>query len=309
MVPVDYFNARNFTGVLGRFNSPDPGNIGASLYNPQTWNGYSYVANNPLNSADPSGACDVVIGGFTQTPNAAGTAQQQAFAQSIGAISVFPYANGSFGQGVAAVAEQSTNAVTPETQAVMNALSAAAAEGTPVNVFAFSGGAQALTTAINNLPWSVTSEINNISYVSPGALQDLALSPTGGDTALVRSTGIRDLAVIGSVSPLVRPSNIFTTSCGFLGHSADCEFRAAASFLRAFSGTPCSSTTGTFANYQSHSPTRGTATSTITYGSGGGASGFSGGWVFEPMFGEEGNVIGGGWVLFPSPGRQQLLPY
>ncbi len=55
VVPVDYFNARNFTGVLGRFNSPDPGNAGADMTNPESWNGYSYVANNPLTMVDPSG--------------------------------------------------------------------------------------------------------------------------------------------------------------------------------------------------------------------------------------------------------------
>ncbi len=55
IVPVDYFNARNFTGVLGRFNSPDPENIGADPMNPQSWNGYSYVGNNPLGLVDRNG--------------------------------------------------------------------------------------------------------------------------------------------------------------------------------------------------------------------------------------------------------------
>jgi RHS repeat-associated protein len=45
---LDYFNARYYTAPLGRFNSPDPANIGASLYDPQTWNGYAYARNNPL---------------------------------------------------------------------------------------------------------------------------------------------------------------------------------------------------------------------------------------------------------------------
>ncbi len=58
IVSVDYFNARNFTGVLGRFNSPDPGNIGADPANPESWNGYAYVGNNPLSAVDPSGMCE-----------------------------------------------------------------------------------------------------------------------------------------------------------------------------------------------------------------------------------------------------------
>jgi RHS repeat-associated protein len=52
---VDYFHARYFTGALGRFNSPDPGNAGADLTDPQTWNGYAYVRNNPMAFVDPSG--------------------------------------------------------------------------------------------------------------------------------------------------------------------------------------------------------------------------------------------------------------
>ncbi len=57
---LDFFQARYFSGVLGRFNSPDPGNAGANLFNPQSWNGYTYVYNNPLTLIDPSGltTCD-----------------------------------------------------------------------------------------------------------------------------------------------------------------------------------------------------------------------------------------------------------
>jgi RHS repeat-associated protein len=51
----DFFQARYFYGIQGRFNSPDPGNAGADPSNPQSWNGYSYVLNNPLNLVDPNG--------------------------------------------------------------------------------------------------------------------------------------------------------------------------------------------------------------------------------------------------------------
>lgn len=60
---MDYFHARYFTNALGRFNSPDPANAGAKLENPQSWNGYSYVLNNPLALTDPTGmdsiSCDL----------------------------------------------------------------------------------------------------------------------------------------------------------------------------------------------------------------------------------------------------------
>ena len=52
---LDYFNARYFGAALGRFTSPDPQNAGANLAVPQSWNGYSYVLNNPLVNTDPTG--------------------------------------------------------------------------------------------------------------------------------------------------------------------------------------------------------------------------------------------------------------
>ena len=59
---VDYFNARYFTAPLGRFNSPDPGNAGASLLSSQSWNGYAYVLGNPLASVDPTGMTTACTG-------------------------------------------------------------------------------------------------------------------------------------------------------------------------------------------------------------------------------------------------------
>lgn len=48
-------NARYYSSTMGRFMSPDPYNAGANPINPQSWNMYSYVNNNPLNAIDPSG--------------------------------------------------------------------------------------------------------------------------------------------------------------------------------------------------------------------------------------------------------------
>jgi len=52
---LDFFNARYYDSRQGRFVSPDPENAGADPTDPQTWNGYAYVANNPLAYFDPSG--------------------------------------------------------------------------------------------------------------------------------------------------------------------------------------------------------------------------------------------------------------
>jgi RHS repeat-associated protein len=53
---LDYFGARYMSSSMGRFMSPDPGwYLQADVKNPQSWNQYSYVLNNPLINTDPDG--------------------------------------------------------------------------------------------------------------------------------------------------------------------------------------------------------------------------------------------------------------
>jgi RHS repeat-associated protein len=52
---IDFFQARYQANQQGRFLSADPGQAGADPGNPQSWNGYGYVGNNPINATDPSG--------------------------------------------------------------------------------------------------------------------------------------------------------------------------------------------------------------------------------------------------------------
>jgi RHS repeat-associated protein len=52
---LDFMHARYYSPAQGRFISADPGNAGADPSDPQTSNGYSYVANNPLLYVDPLG--------------------------------------------------------------------------------------------------------------------------------------------------------------------------------------------------------------------------------------------------------------
>jgi RHS repeat-associated protein len=52
---LDYFGARYYSAAQGRFTSPDPLLGSGRTYDPQTWNRYSYVRNNPLRFTDPTG--------------------------------------------------------------------------------------------------------------------------------------------------------------------------------------------------------------------------------------------------------------
>ncbi len=54
---LDNFGARYDSSWMGRFMSPDPENTSgfAHMDDPQGWNGYSYVRNNPLLYSDPDG--------------------------------------------------------------------------------------------------------------------------------------------------------------------------------------------------------------------------------------------------------------
>lgn len=52
---LDYFNARYYSSGQGRFTSPDPFAGSATIADPQTFNRYAYVGNNPLTQTDPTG--------------------------------------------------------------------------------------------------------------------------------------------------------------------------------------------------------------------------------------------------------------
>ncbi len=65
---LDNAQARYYSSSMGRFMSPDPYNAGADPYDPQSWNMYSYVRNNPLNLTDPTGMVyEVCMNGYDIT--------------------------------------------------------------------------------------------------------------------------------------------------------------------------------------------------------------------------------------------------
>ncbi len=52
---LDYFGARYYGSAMGRFMSPDNPFADQHTDNPQSWNMYAYVRNNPLRFTDPTG--------------------------------------------------------------------------------------------------------------------------------------------------------------------------------------------------------------------------------------------------------------
>jgi RHS repeat-associated protein len=60
---LDYFGARYMRANLGRFTSVDPGQKTAeNLIDPQLWNRYAYVRNNPVRYVDPDGRVIELVG-------------------------------------------------------------------------------------------------------------------------------------------------------------------------------------------------------------------------------------------------------
>src|SRR5260370_40041172 len=56
---LDYFGARYYGGAQGRFTSADPKPVTEENFvNPQRWQMYAYVNNNPLAAYDPNGEED-----------------------------------------------------------------------------------------------------------------------------------------------------------------------------------------------------------------------------------------------------------
>jgi len=71
---LDHTWFRKYDNKAGRWTSPDPSKESMSLGNPQSFNRYSYVENNPVNAIDPSGLFCYIRGmrwSWVQTDNGA----------------------------------------------------------------------------------------------------------------------------------------------------------------------------------------------------------------------------------------------
>ncbi len=64
---LDFFGARYFSGAQGRFTSADDPFNDQVANDPQSWNLYAYVRNNPLKNVDPNGQDCVYTGDFSHS--------------------------------------------------------------------------------------------------------------------------------------------------------------------------------------------------------------------------------------------------
>ena len=59
---LDYADQRYYTSAWGRFLTPDPYQSSGGPADPQSWNRYAYVVNDPVNYNDPTGEIAVKVG-------------------------------------------------------------------------------------------------------------------------------------------------------------------------------------------------------------------------------------------------------
>ncbi len=255
---MDFFNARYYTAPLGRFNSVDPGNAGADPSDPQSWNGYGYVRNNPMNSVDPSGACDVLGAGVTMAPGKSPVVDQ------FGAdkISVFPYAGSGLVSGVVQAGTDGGD-VPGLVTAIQAAISQTPA-GESVNLFTISGAAQTLSLAFGHLSPDELSRIGNITYMIPGGNPLGGKLPTGNGTTTYITGGGGDHFVPSAHPPTGSYESFQANGCG---HNPACVISQYAQLLKDRSGPPCG-TSGTITpkGLSVSEPSKDSVHSVIRYG-------------------------------------------
>ncbi len=222
----DLYNApaREY-GDQGRWASPDPAGLSAvNPGSPQSWNRYAYVSNRPLSVTDPSGLCDVVVAGITQTPGTPNTEAQQKFAQGIGANQAFPFA----GQGTLGSLNSlgGTAPATVVSNAIQDAISQTP-DGQKVNLFVFSGGAEEVSQVLANATPEVQARIGNITYLSPGITADGPPLATGtGSTQAYFGHGSTEVLVtaVAMSSAVAQGIQLRSYDCE---HNANCAFSEA----------------------------------------------------------------------------------
>jgi RHS repeat-associated protein len=236
----DYAEQRYYGTGTGRFWSVDV--MAGYLDSPQSLNRYAYVRGDPVNRNDQNGLCDVLLAGITMNPG-----QNGAF-DALGAnmITAFPYSGTTPISGVLRVAGQ-IGGGNSATQLAYQAIMGAAAQSTgPINVFTFSGGAQAFAAALLLLPSDVAGRINNITYISPGSGGGnlpgtvSGLAANGGTTTVLTGTkGIWNTLFNNTIGGNL-PYGAAWRRTELCGHDANCMVNQYKKELQSIQGSPCS---------------------------------------------------------------------
>jgi RHS repeat-associated protein len=89
---LDYMHARYYDPHEARFLAVDPNlDYEKVMHDPQQWNRYAYVANNPMNRNDPTGAIFVVLSGRRTIMEIAGDAASRTKINEDGTLDVSQY--------------------------------------------------------------------------------------------------------------------------------------------------------------------------------------------------------------------------
>jgi RHS repeat-associated protein len=161
----DYFGARYYNSSAGRFLMPDPGwSLQATTADPQSWNEYAYVQNNPLTMVDPDGTCGEISAGIGMSPDSPSGAALIDLAIKYGFNVAFPYAGEDREDSVWDIAHAGDGANGGATATASAAVQATNDdEGGAGRVFlGFSGGGQA------NVSAGVNGAMGTVAFYDPG---------------------------------------------------------------------------------------------------------------------------------------------
>ena len=190
---LDYAWNRYYSNTTGRFLTPDPYKGSADPYNPQSWNRYGYGLGDPVGRNDPWGLCTAMLAGSTMWPD--NSAPFSGLATALGATSGVPVNGLNLLQSVGSVIYQGTTGPNASTRVgyltLENALDNTLG---PIDVVAYSGGAQVLTTVMGLLTPAERQRIGSILYISPGTVGTLATTADPADTTVVLGSGPVDFA-------------------------------------------------------------------------------------------------------------------
>jgi RHS repeat-associated protein len=251
----------------GRWLVPDPAGLAAvDPSNPQTWNRYAYVGNNPTGAIDPAGLCGEITAGIGQGPDTPAGQELIQIADIFGANVAFPYAGQSKFSSIVDILFQglgtNSGATSVAAQALLATQADARANGTTFLAAGFSGGAQAnISASAQN---ALTPDVS--IFVDPGLGIGASLP---GNSTVYRTSGITS-GLVNFTSP--GGNSISVPDCN---HNINCAIVAGTGLQQALAEAgPCSNPT-IYTRGRAPRPRGGG-------GAGAGNSGPGGMWVFLP---------------------------